>query len=255
MTVAINPPAIDYSSLSDDERKSAGFQKIGDKWYWMVAPRLSAFLAANPTFAIRTKIATLNDEIVIFRAKLIDEEGTVRATGTAYEKHSGSRINQSSSIEVAETSAVGRCLAMAGWGGGEFSSADELVQALGVQNEIRDTALWKMAMGEPRDFFSYIQALPEESRGDAWQFDKAGKVSAYKERYRQLMAAGSEAVNESMHYLAQALESGKLDAFAEHWLELSEVEQVHCSSRMAEKYPAEHKQLQQWKEEVSNANR
>ena len=60
-------------------------------------------------------------------------------TGHAYEKLGATPINSTSALENCETSAIGRALASAGFAGSEFASADELVNALGQQKNLKTT--------------------------------------------------------------------------------------------------------------------
>ena len=48
------------------------------------------------------------------------------ATGYAEEVRAASKINATSALENAETSAIGRCLSALGFGGQEYASADEV---------------------------------------------------------------------------------------------------------------------------------
>jgi hypothetical protein len=54
-------------------------------------------------------------------------------TGHAFERADASRINATSYLEVCETSAIGRALAAASYGGSEFASADEVANAITEQ--------------------------------------------------------------------------------------------------------------------------
>ena len=56
------------------------------------------------------------------------------ATGYAEEVRTASKINRTSALENAETSAVGRALAFFGLGGSEIASADEVANAIQQQN-------------------------------------------------------------------------------------------------------------------------
>ena len=55
-------------------------------------------------------------------------------TGHAEEVYDSSMINKTSALENCETSAIGRALASAGFGGTEFASADEVANAISQQN-------------------------------------------------------------------------------------------------------------------------
>ena len=66
------------------------------------------------------------------------EDGTILATGTAYEKENSSFINKTSYIENCETSAVGRALGFAGFGiDVAIRSAEEAANAEMQQEELK----------------------------------------------------------------------------------------------------------------------
>jgi len=99
----------------------------------------------NGNYSIHTEI--LNDNIheyVLMKATLTlpvefgPTEETSEAfhcfTGHAYEVQGAGFINKTSHVENAETSAIGRALASAGYvGGTEFASADEVANAVKQQ--------------------------------------------------------------------------------------------------------------------------
>ena len=60
--------------------------------------------------------------------------------GHAFERANSSFINKTSHVENCETSAIGRALASAGYAGGEFCSADELVTAVSNQGGTNTTS-------------------------------------------------------------------------------------------------------------------
>jgi hypothetical protein len=117
---------------------------IGNREYDTVATRIAAFRRNFPMteWRIRTTVTfheeivrghrttvTFHEEIVRGHSTiehLMNNEWHVMAEGHAEEKRGGSAILKSSAVEVTETSAVGRALAMLGLGGGEVCSADEL---------------------------------------------------------------------------------------------------------------------------------
>ena len=101
------------------------------KGYAQVNERVKAFRMICPNGAITTEIVDLSDGVVTMKSTIIDEDGTILATGYAQEKESASYINKTSFIENCETSAVGRALGFAGIGiDGSMCSADELANAL-----------------------------------------------------------------------------------------------------------------------------
>ena len=108
---------------------------IKGKQYIDVSQRVKAFRCVYPQGCIETEMISNENGLCIFRAKAYNEEGKLLATGTAYEKESSSFINKTSYIENCETSAVGRCLGMAGFGiDTSIASANEVLNAIANQN-------------------------------------------------------------------------------------------------------------------------
>ena len=69
------------------------------------------------------------------KASISNEQGRLLATGFAEEVRAASKINRTSALENAETSAVGRALAALGLAGTEYASADEVANAITQQND------------------------------------------------------------------------------------------------------------------------
>ena len=110
-----------------------GTVKIHGKEYKTVALRIQEFREKHPGHTILTELVEANDTLVIVKAT-ISWEGVVIATGYAEEVRTASKINRTSALENAETSAVGRALAFFGLGGSEIASADEVANAISQQN-------------------------------------------------------------------------------------------------------------------------
>lgn len=113
--------------------------RSGKKAYETVAERVKKFRATYPVdsgWQLLTELEFPREELVLCRAKIIDPSGRLVATGTAEELRGSTLINKTSAVENAETSAIGRALFAAGFGGGEFCSADELMTALKRQEEL-----------------------------------------------------------------------------------------------------------------------
>jgi len=111
-----------------------GTVKIHGKEYKTVALRVAEFRAAHPDYTIETELIEANDVLVIMKAT-ISTCGVVLATGYAEEVRASSKINATSALENAESSAVGRALAFFGLGGTEIASADEVANAITQQND------------------------------------------------------------------------------------------------------------------------
>lgn len=98
------------------EKKDKKTGKVVSKEYAEVNQRIKAYRMVHPNGSILTEIVSLADGVAIFKATVKDSDGNILGTGTAYEKEGSSFINQTSYIENCETSAVGRALAMCGFG-------------------------------------------------------------------------------------------------------------------------------------------
>lgn len=113
---------------------------IHGKEYAEVNQRIKAFRMVYPIGFITTQMVSNEDGVCVFRAEVgfydYDRDGkaVILGTGTAFEKQSDSKINATSFIENAETSAVGRALGMAGFGiDTSVASAEEVENAIAQQ--------------------------------------------------------------------------------------------------------------------------
>ena len=106
---------------------------IHGKEYFTVAERLNELnTKVEGNYTLTTEMVYFENGKVIFKATLRIEENTF--TGHAMEIEGSSTINKTSYLECAETSAIGRCLASAGYLGSEFASADEVATAIKNQD-------------------------------------------------------------------------------------------------------------------------
>lgn len=107
---------------------------IKGKAYAEVNQRIKAFRMVYPNGTIATELLSDKDGICVFKAMVYGDNdptvNTLLGTGHAYEKENEGFINRTSYIENCETSAVGRALAMAGFGlNTEICSAEEQTNA------------------------------------------------------------------------------------------------------------------------------
>ena len=109
--------------------------QINGKDYVTVAERLEKLHDQHEKVIIETEILRFDDEIVLVKAILkIDEKKFI---GHAQEVIGSSQVNSTSALENAETSAVGRALAFAGFGvNGGIASADEMIKAEGTKDKL-----------------------------------------------------------------------------------------------------------------------
>ena len=115
-------------------------EKIHNKEYHTVAERihlLNGFLQKQEKeYSLNTELISWENGVVIMKATLtiINGESVSTYTGHAYEKEDSSQINKTSALENCETSAIGRALSAAGYGGGnEYASANEVENAIHKQ--------------------------------------------------------------------------------------------------------------------------
>ena len=111
--------------------------------YTMVKDRLSEYREEYKRCSISTELQSVNNIVdsktgdmcneYVIKATVTPnplEEPEVFFTGIAAERDNGTFINKTSAMENCETSAVGRALAFAGFGGDlAFASAEEVVNA------------------------------------------------------------------------------------------------------------------------------
>ena len=117
-----------------EELKSSPTVNIHGKNYSQVSTRINIFRKHFPNAALETEI-TYNDEFRVIIKATISIDRQVIATGFAEETRSNNdnSINNTSMIEVCETSAIGRALANFGLGGSEYASANEVGNAIAQQ--------------------------------------------------------------------------------------------------------------------------
>lgn len=101
---------------------------IKGKKYLQVAHRLVWFREDHPDWCIETELIERGDGWAIFKAYIKDNEGRLLATGTKVETKAGFP----DFLEKAETGAIGRALAIAGYGtqfAPEFDEGERLADA------------------------------------------------------------------------------------------------------------------------------
>ena len=78
----------------------------------------------------------IDDSVVRVQAKIIDANNKVIGSGLAEEVRASSNITRTSAVEVCESSAIGRALSSIGLHGGEYASAEEMLNAVKKQEKI-----------------------------------------------------------------------------------------------------------------------
>tara|TARA_Y100000310_G_scaffold342298_1_gene444924 strand:+ start:98 stop:883 length:786 start_codon:yes stop_codon:yes gene_type:complete len=112
---------------------------IKGREYKTVAERLNEFHEKYEHASISTEVMESGlENVVRIKATIkipTNQDWVSTFTGHAEEDYADGFINSTSALENAETSAIGRALASAGYGGHEFASADELTNALKNQEK------------------------------------------------------------------------------------------------------------------------
>ena len=122
--------------------RQSGIIKLHGREYKTVALRVSEFRAKYPIedgWCIDTSLESDHDGGITMKATIVrhrdeDPKGCqVLAVGWAREDVKALGKRGGAALEICETSAIGRALAAAGFGGSEYASADELQNALAQQ--------------------------------------------------------------------------------------------------------------------------
>jgi len=166
-----------------------GVVKIHGKEYKTVALRVAEFRAAHPDYTISTDLVEANDVLVIMKARILDNDGRLLATGYSEEVRAASKINATSALENAETSAIGRCLSALGFGGTEYASADEVASAIKQQND-----------GE---FLKFMEAVREN-----FDWVSFAKCAIHNEDWDELAAIWGDISHDTMATLFRAPTKG-----------------------------------------------
>lgn len=163
--------------------------------YQTVAARVAEFREKHPIdsgWGIRTTVLECTAEQVLCTASIVDPENRVVASGSAQEVWDKGQFNATSALEIAETSAVGRALAFAGFIGVELqiSSADEIEQAKKAQ-KVGKTNKPRTKKEEPVavDSIPVLQALLDNLKGVNDIAVLEQECNAIADRLRKLRSA------------------------------------------------------------------
>ena len=166
---------------------SDGKVNIHGKEYKTVALRVAEFRESYKDHKLITDIYSIDEDKVIVKAAVLDPSGSVVSVGHAEEFRRASKINSTSALENAETSAIGRALAFlhGSLAGSEIASADEGAGAISQQGEVEVLNQWVEYMNCVRDNWTTIEAV---QTGIA-----CGDLSTAKEAWQELVMEDEEA--------------------------------------------------------------
>lgn len=173
-------------------KPETGITLIHGREYRNVALRVNLFRDAHPDWCIKTKIVSIDDDRIVMRTTIKNDEKRTISTGYAEEVRGSSNINRTSALENAETSAVGRALAFFGLAGTEIASADEVANAINQQNstlfssKASKTKCWKALRdaasendaGKARETWDEINS---DQQQEVWKELSSGQRSTIKE--------------------------------------------------------------------------
>lgn len=144
---------------------NAHLMDLKGKKYLQVMWRLVWFREEKPNWCINTKLEQLTENHAVFSAKIYDEQGVQKSAGYGSEGIKDFR----DFIEKAETKAVGRALAMLGYGtqfAPELDEGDRIVDSpVGSGDPKMET--FEDAIGLILNFGQY----EGETLGDVWKKD------------------------------------------------------------------------------------
>lgn len=138
-----------------------GVVSIHGKQYKTVALRVHEFRTMNPDWGIHTDVVSVDDQSVVMKAWVTDPDGRVRGCGHGEEWRAASKINSTSALENAETSAIGRALAAIGLAGTEYASADEVAGAIHNQKVAESVDYLLEHMEAVRNNWQSVSAIKE----------------------------------------------------------------------------------------------
>ncbi len=144
---------------------------IHGKEYKTVAERLGEI--GDKLIGVNTEVLYL-DPVVMVKATITTDKGTFTGISAA---DPSKTIEAKTPVEVAETSAVGRALAFAGYAGSEIASANEM-EKIPTSSPKPTTA---PTTEEPKDYtFNNVGALEEPFEGEV-PCKACGGKTTYKE--------------------------------------------------------------------------
>lgn len=164
---------------------------IHGKTYQTVALRVSQFRKHHPDWTIASHVVENTENRVVVKAEIANEQGRLISTGYAEEFRAASKINKTSALENAETSAVGRALAFLGLGGEQIASADEVLNAVRQQEALesspggRTYEEWQALLeSDTASFCAAYLPLDEDTKTEVFNVAPKGEKTRFKAEIR-----------------------------------------------------------------------
>ena len=183
--------------------------------YAMVVTRIHSFVQQHANGQILTEIVKDEDGVVVFKAHAVID-GIIRGTGHAMEREGSNNINKTSHYECAETSAIGRCLAMIGYmPSGAIASYEEVENAKLQQSKIKEheLTLTSASLYISQALQSSINSEDEEGILEVLE-DFKGNTSLKTAVWKTLSAEQAEFMTERAKVLAEEKKAKSEDKLA-----------------------------------------
>ena len=178
--------------------------KIHGKEYLTVAERVKMFHDKYPNGSIQTKLVKLEEGVCVIKSTVIpDVENMNRKfTGYAMEEMGSSKMNKTSFVEIADTSAIGRALAAASFLGSEYNyaSANEVANAINQQSQ--NTKESQPKTEEQQKEFELLakhEAFNNENKDKLFKWWLNAKSEYESDRYLLAMRKQVHSFNDKKH--------------------------------------------------------
>ena len=145
--------------------------------YEPVDARIAKWWAKHPEGSLQTELIEYSDSRFIVKATAYTADGLIVATGYAEETISQKGVNANFALPNCETSAIGRCLANAGFQAklGKRASREEMEKVVRVESKVVDQDVWlakdveaetlAKAIGTIKEVMPEAKEIPQCSHG------------------------------------------------------------------------------------------
>jgi hypothetical protein len=155
--------------------------------YETVEERIKRFYQDNPDGRIITDNRTTIEDRragtwVVYAAVYLngDRETLARATGLAFEVDGQGMANKTSALENAETSAIGRALANAGYSGNKRASREEMAKVARDKKPVASTKDWLVmaqSMGDDLDGLRLLYSEAKTANAPKETLDRIAEIA------------------------------------------------------------------------------